>query len=171
MEDAIKINIKYQKKYKKDMYTKPFYFHLIESFISKKELICYGGTAINVYLPNDKKFYEDNDIPDYDCFSSNPITDVKELADILVKNNIENVEVKAALFKGTYKIFANGYNAIDLSYVPKMIFDAIPFLEIDNIRYVHPSFAMIDLYRMLSEPLFSSWRWKKAINRLHLLQK
>ena len=58
IEDAIKINIKYQKKYKKDMYTKPLYFYLIESFISKKELICYGGTAINVYLPNDKKFYD-----------------------------------------------------------------------------------------------------------------
>ena len=68
IDDAIKINIKYQKKYKKDMFTKPLYFYLIESFISKKELICYGGTAINVYLPNDKKFYEDTDIPDYDCF-------------------------------------------------------------------------------------------------------
>ena len=88
IKDAIINNIKYQKKYRKDKYTSPLYFDLIEQFISKKELLCYGGTAINKYLPKEKQFYEDNDIPDYDCFSTNSLKDAKELANILFKNNI-----------------------------------------------------------------------------------
>lgn len=173
MEDAIKINLKYQKKYKKDTYTKPLYFHLIETFISKKELICYGGTAINVYLPNDKKFYEDDDIPDYDCFSSNPINDVKELADTLVKNNIENVEVKAALFKGTYKIFVNFIPIVDISHLDKEVFINVhkKAIKINNLLYASPNYLRISLYQELSRPLGDISRWDKIYKRLELLNK
>ena len=107
LKNAILDNIKYQKKYRKDKYTNPLYFNIIENFISKKELLCYGGTAINKYLPKEKQFYEDNDIPDYDCFSTNSLEDAKELTQILIQNNIINIEIKSALFKGTYKIFIN----------------------------------------------------------------
>ena len=89
IKEAIKSNLKYQKKNRKIKYTKPAYFKLIEEFIQKKELICYGGTAINNYLPKEKQFYEDDDIPDYDCFSVNAIKDAIELSNILVKT-IEN---------------------------------------------------------------------------------
>jgi hypothetical protein len=173
MEDAIKINIKYQKKYKKDMYTKPLYFHLIETFISKKELICYGGTAINVYLPNDKKFYEDIDIPDYDCFSSNPIADVKELADVLVKNNIENVEVKSAMFHGTYKIFVNFIPIVDISHLDKEVFINVhkKAIKINNLLYASPNYLRISLYQELSRPMGDVSRWDKIYKRLELLNK
>ena len=90
ISDAIKSNLKYQKKNRKIKYTKPDYFKVIEEFIEQKELICYGGTAINNYLPKEKQFYEDDDIPDYDCFSVNAIKDAIELSNILVKT-IENI--------------------------------------------------------------------------------
>ena len=173
MEDAIKINLKYQKKYKKDMYTKPLYFYLIEKFISKKELICYGGTAINVYLPNDKKFYEDIDIPDYDCFSPNPIEDVKELADVLVKNNIENVEVKSAMFQGTYKIFVNFIPIVDISHLDKEVFINVhkKAIKINNLLYASPNYLRISLYQELSRPMGDVTRWDKIYKRLELLNK
>jgi hypothetical protein len=173
IEDAIKINIKYQKKYKKDMYTKPLYFYLIEKFISKKELICYGGTAINVYLPNDKKFYEDIDIPDYDCFSPNPIEDVKELADLLVKNNIENVEVKSAMFHGTYKIFVNFIPIVDISHLDKEVFINVhkKAIKINNLLYASPNYLRISLYQELSRPMGDVTRWDKIYKRLELLNK
>jgi hypothetical protein len=142
-------------------------------FVSSKKRKIYGGYAQNKTVVHKNKkdaFYSEEDAPDIDVYSPQPIEDLVELCDMLHAKGY-NVNGMEAIHEGTYKIFANGYNAIDLSYVPKMIFDAIPFIEINNIRYVHPFFAMIDLYRMLSEPLFSSWRWKKAINRLHLLQK
>ena len=52
VQSAIVNNLKYQKRNKKDMFTKPKIFNLIENYISTKELICYGGTAINAHLKN-----------------------------------------------------------------------------------------------------------------------
>jgi len=143
-------------------------------FISDKKRKIYGGYAQNkcVSLKNKADaFYSDNDIPDIDVYSPTPIEDLVELCNTLHDSGYTDVIGKEAMHKETYKIFTKGYNAIDLSYVPKQIYDNIPFIESDNIRYVNPSFAMIDLYRMMSEPLFSSWRWKKIFNRLFLLQK
>ncbi len=71
LKSAIKQNLQIQKQYKKKTYTKPLLFHLIEQFIAEQKLICYGGMAINAYLPNEKQFYDKTDIPDYDCFSPN----------------------------------------------------------------------------------------------------
>jgi len=143
-------------------------------FVSNKKRKIYGGYAQNkavIHKNKDDAFYKDTDVPDIDVYSPRPIEDLVELCNILNEKGYTDVIGREAIHKETYKIFTNGYNAIDLSYVPKNVFDAIPFIEINKIRYVNPSFSMIDLYRMLSEPLFSSWRWKKAINRLYLLQK
>jgi hypothetical protein len=143
-------------------------------FISDKKRKIYGGYAQNKCVASKNKadaFYNDDDIPDIDVYSPTPIEDLVELCNKLHESGYTDVIGKEAMHKETYKIFTKGYNAIDLSYVPKQIYDNIPFIELDNIRYVNPSFAMIDLYRMMSEPLFSSWRWKKIFNRLFLLQK
>ena len=56
---------------------------IVEDFIRKQELICYGGTAINNILPKEHQFYNyDIEIPDYDFFSDNAMEDAIELADI-----------------------------------------------------------------------------------------
>jgi hypothetical protein len=144
------------------------------NFIILKKRKVYGGFAQNkvICCKNVKDaIYVDDAVPDIDVYSPTPIEDLIELCDLLHANGYTDVIGKPAIHKETYKIFANGYNAIDLSYVPKNIYDNIPFVEIKEIRYIHPLFSMIDLYRMMSEPLFSSWRWKKIFNRLHLLQK
>ena len=51
---------------------------IVESFIKRKKLICYGGTAINNILPESEQFYNKQvEIPDYDFFSDNPIKHAK----------------------------------------------------------------------------------------------
>ena len=106
LQIAINENLKYQKKIKRKNYTKPELFNIINDYISKNGLICYGGMAINMSLPKDKKFYRDNDVPDYDFFSNNAIPDIIELTDIIAKK-YHDIEVKSALNAGTYKIFVN----------------------------------------------------------------
>ena len=45
---------------------------IVEQFLRRKKLICYGGTAINALLPHQDKFYnKDTDLADYDFFSKN----------------------------------------------------------------------------------------------------
>jgi len=143
-------------------------------FIKNKKRIIYGGYSQNAVVKIKNKndaFYSDDEIADIDVYSPNPIEDLVELCDKLFLSGFTDVVGREAMHKETYKIFTNKYNAIDLSYVPKQIYDNIPYINIDNIKYVHPSFSMIDLYKMMSEPLFSSWRWKKIFKRLYLLQK
>ena len=59
---------------------------ILEAFLQRKRLVCYGGTAINNILPIQDQFYDkDVEIPDYDFFSPNALDDAVELADIYYK--------------------------------------------------------------------------------------
>lgn len=147
---------------------------IVLNFVKEKKRKIYGGYAHNKAIVKknpDDAIYNDADVPDIDVYSPEPIDDLVELCDLLYNDGYTDVVGKEAIHGETYKIFTRGYNAIDLSYVPRKIFYNIPFIPIDDIQYVHPTFAMMDLYKMLSEPMFSSFRWKKTIPRLYLLQK
>jgi len=172
IQSAIKKNIQYQKKYKKKTYTKPLLFHIVEAFILKHKLICYGGMAINAYLPNEKQFYDKTDIPDYDCFSPNSIKHAKQLANIL-SNKMENVEVKSAMFPGTLKIYVNFIPIVDITSLTDDVFYNISkkSIHINNILYAPPNYLKISLYQELSRPLGDISRWEKIYNRLTLLNQ
>lgn len=147
---------------------------IVLTFIKEKKRKIYGGFGLNSIIKSKNKedaFYSDDEIPDIDTYSPTPIEDLVEICDILYNNGFTDVFGTEAFHEGTYKIFTRGYNAIDLSYVPKMIYESIPFIEIDGVRYTSPKFVIIDFYRILSEPLFSSWRWSKVFKRLCLIQK
>ena len=59
---------------------------IVEEFISKKGLICYGGTAINNILPKHDQFYDKSlEIPDYDFFSHNALDHAMILTENLFK--------------------------------------------------------------------------------------
>ena len=68
---------------------------ILEDFLKKKRLVCYGGTAINNILPLEDQFYDKNiEIPDYDFYSPNALEDAKELADIYYNDGFQEVEAK-----------------------------------------------------------------------------
>ena len=72
---------------------------IVEGFLRKKKLICYGGTAINNILPTEDQFYDKSvEIPDYD-FSNNALNDAKELADIYANKGFDEVEAKSGYIK------------------------------------------------------------------------
>ena len=69
---------------------------IVEDFLVKKKLVCYGGTAINAVLPTEDQFYDMSlELPDYDFFSPNALKDAKELADMYYKKGFTNVEARA----------------------------------------------------------------------------
>jgi len=91
---------------------------IVEDFIIKKKLICYGGTAINNILPTYAQFYKrDIEIPDYDFFSANALEDAKELADIYYKAGYTEVEAKSGVHYGTFKVFVNFIPIADITYL------------------------------------------------------
>ena len=147
---------------------------IVEEFISKKGLICYGGTAINNILPKHDQFYDKSlEIPDYDFFSHNALDHAKELADIYKSNGYTDVEAKAGVHFGTYKVFVNFIPVADITQLVPEIFKNLKkeSIVVDNISYASPNFLRMSMYLELSRPKGDVGRWEKVLKRLILLNK
>ena len=93
---------------------------VVEDFIKRKNLICYGGTAINNILPIEDQFYnKDVEIPDYDFFSPNALDDAKDLANTYYKLGFDDVEAKSGQHHGTFKVFVNYIPVADITHLQK----------------------------------------------------
>ena len=147
---------------------------IVENFLRKKELICYGGTAINNILPEHDQFYNKNiNIPDYDFFSKNALDDAKELADIFVNEGYVEVEAKSGMHPGTYKVYVNFIPIADITFLVNEIYDSLKkeAIEIDGIFYTPPDYLRMSMYLELSRPKGDVSRWEKVLKRLTLLNK
>ena len=147
---------------------------IVEAFLRKKKLICYGGTAINNLLPKQDQFYnKDIEIPDYDFYSFNALKDAKELVDIYVGYGFIEVEAKSGQHHGTYKVFVNFIPVADISYMPKELFNAIKTesVMVSGILYAPPNLLRMGMYLELSRPSGDVSRWEKVLKRLILLNK
>ena len=147
---------------------------IVEDFLKKKSLICYGGTAINNILPQEDQFYnKDVEIPDYDFFTPNALEDAKELADIYYKKGFTDVEAKSGQHHGTYKVFVNYIPVADITQTPKEIYSTLKkdSIRVAGILYAPPNFLRMSMYLELSRPAGDVSRWEKVLKRLTVLNK
>ena len=147
---------------------------IVEKFIKDRQLICYGGTAINNILPKSDQFYNrEIELPDYDFFSKTPLDDAKKLADIYLSNGFDNVEAKAGVHFGTYKVYVNYMPVADITLLTKEIFDNMKTesLKFAGILYAPPNFLRMSMYLELSRPAGDVSRWEKVLKRLAILNK
>jgi hypothetical protein len=147
---------------------------IVEDFIKRKNLICYGGTAINNILPSEDQFYnKEVEIPDYDFFTTNALEDAKELANIYYKHGFTDVEAKSGQHHGTYKVFVNYIPVADITLLPKGIYNSLKkdSIRIGGILYTPPNYLRMSMYLELSRPAGDISRWEKVLKRLILLNK
>lgn len=147
---------------------------IVEDFIKRKNLVCYGGTAINNILPEEDKFYNTEvEIPDYDFFTDNALEHAKELADIYYTQGFTDVEAKSGQHEGTYKVFVNYIPVADITQLPKPIYKSIKkdALRVNGILYAPPNFLRMSMFLELSRPAGDTSRWEKVLKRLSLLNK
>ena len=147
---------------------------ILEDFLKKKRLVCYGGTAINNILPLDDQFYDkDIEIPYYDFYSPNALDDAIELADIYYNAGFHEVEAKAGVHHGTYKVYVNFIPVADITYLEKSLFKRVQkeAIRVYGILYCPPNFLRMNMYLELSRPAGDISRWEKVLKRLILLNK
>jgi hypothetical protein len=147
---------------------------ILENFLIKKRLVCYGGTAINNILPKYAQFYnKDVEIPDYDFYSPDALVDAKELADIYHQAGYEEVEAKSGMHVGTFKVFVNFIPVADITLLPKSLFRFIQkeAVSIAGIKYAPPNLLRMNMYLELSRPAGDVSRWEKVLKRLNLLNE
>lgn len=147
---------------------------IVEHFLQKKRLVCYGGTAINNILPVSDQFYnKDIEIPDYDFFSANALDDAKELSDIYFAHGYTDIEAKSGVHHGTYKVFVNFIPVADITFIPKDLFKSLQQkgIQVNGIYYAPPDYLRMSMYLELSRPRGDVSRWEKVLKRLTILNK
>ena len=147
---------------------------ILETFLRRKKVVCYGGTAINNILPVNDQFYnKDIEIPDYDFYSPSSITHATELADIYAKNGYTDTEVRSGMHKETYKVFVNFIPIADITQLEPKIFKVLfkNSIRKDGISYAPPDYIRMQTYNELSRPDGDVTRWEKIYKRLILLNR
>ena len=147
---------------------------LLETFIRKNKVLCYGGTAVNNILPEQYRFYNKNiEIPDYDFFSPDALNCAKRLADMYYKEGYIEVEAKSGVHNGTFKVYVNFIPIADITYLDKTLFNNLSkkSIKINAINYCPPNFLRMAMYQELSRPNGDVTRWEKVLKRLILLNK
>jgi len=147
---------------------------ILEKFIRRKKLIVYGGTAVNNILPKKDQFYnKEVELSDYDFFSTNALADAKELSDIYVKEGFPEVEAKAGVHYGTYKVYVDFVAIADITILHKDIFKQLSedAIKVDGISYAPANFLRMAMYLELSRPDGDFSRWDKILKRITLLNK
>ena len=146
----------------------------VEDFLRKTKCICYGGTAINNILPVDDQFYDKQlEIPDYDFYSRDALKHAKGLADIYAKLGWKDVEAKAGIHHGTFKVFVNYIPVADITQMDLELFKSVKkdSIKVNGILYAPANFLRMAMYLELSRPKGDVSRWEKVLKRLTLLNK
>lgn len=149
-------------------------FEILEDYIIKKNLLLYGGFAINAILPEYAKFYDPtHEIPDYDIYSPTPLEDAIDLVDVFFENGFKDVETRAGVHYMTYKVFVNSITVADLTILDKSIFDNLQreAIVINRIHYCPVNFLRRNIYKELSQPKGDIQRWEKIYKRLNKINE
>ena len=154
----------------------------VESFIKRKQLIIYGGFAINLLIPKKDKFYKEYTMNDLDCFSPNAKQDAMELAKELSDNNYKYIKVRKALHENTYKVYADFVQIIDLTQLDNNTFNNLKNISeyekknTELYKYYEDSYVIApvillkaNMHYELARPRSSYFRWEKIYNRLALV--
>jgi hypothetical protein len=147
------------------------------AWLKKKKLKVYGGKAQHYLLAAKKSkelIYNDVQLvtSDVEFYSTTPIQDMVELADHLHELGFPFVKLSEGQHAETMKIFAFlTYNVCDCSYMPTNLYHRIPFVDLDGLYVVDPSWYSIDYFRVLTDMITSGWRLEKTMERSALLFK
>lgn len=145
---------------------------IIRTFIKNNKRVVYGGTAYYEIIKNNKKIeniYKPWERYDIEFYSPTPIKDMINLCNILYKEKFNYVVGRQSQHHETYTIFVNFVQYCDITYMPKIIYDNIDHILIDDIAYIHPNLILIDIFRIYTDPLTSYWRLNKVVKRMKLL--
>ena len=150
-------------------------YDLVIKTVKDKNLILYGGFALNILLPKKHRIYKPKTLPDIDCFSENAKEDAINIADLLHEQGYKFIEVKSAIHAGTYKVFAEFMPIADITQVTKSMFEYLTNNSVidkpTGLSICPKEFLMWSLYKELARPEGSGFRWEKIFSRYVIFHK
>lgn len=127
---------------------------IVHAFIIRKKRILYGGMAIDLSLKASGHIgiYKEDAIPDYDFMSPDFLQDSYELAIELHKAGFENVSSINALHLTSRRVRVNFISVADMTYIPPIIYERLPTIQVGKLRVIHPDFQRLDVHRAFTTP-------------------
>lgn len=147
---------------------------IVHDFIKGRKRVCYGGTAMNMILPVEKRFYNpDVDLPDYDFFTPDLDGDVEALVAELRAQGFKNVHHKIGIHEGTSKVLINFIAIADITRIALPLFTILQkrAYKRDGMYYTDPDILRMMMYLELSRPRGMVSRWEKVYDRLQLINR
>ena len=90
---------------------------------------------------------------------------------MLHEKKYKYIDGREAEHPGTFTIFVNFEKYIDITYVPKIIYNNMPFINVNGYRLIHPVYIITDTLRVYTDPLTSYFRLDKSFLRGNLVLK
>ena len=143
----------------------------ILSYIKNHKKPMYGGYAFHL---RHKKIYSDEllERPDVEFYSPDPGKDIIELCDSLKKEDrYDSILVRSAVHPDTFTLSVNFQDYLDITYMPRNIYDFLGHVNVSWFRVVDDRVMVIDYLRMINDPMSSYWRFEKFIERFFVLSK
>ena len=113
--------------------------NITEQYVIKNKLILTGGTAIDLALrTKGLHIYDDDELPDYDIVSDQNLYHAQQLAEILCKEGLEDINVINAFHISTVRVRFKRFPVLDSTYVPTNVYNKIPYMDIPIISDVIP---------------------------------
>jgi hypothetical protein len=147
-------------------------FSIISNYIKKNRRIVYGGIALNEMLKEKKPedvIYKEYSFNDIEIYSYDPVSDVKNLCNMLYEKKYKYIEGKEADHPGTFTIFVNFEKYCDITYVPKIIYNNMNTISVNGYTIIHPLYIIIDSIRVYSDPMTSYRRLDRTFERTNKL--
>jgi len=143
-------------------------FEKVTNFLKTKKVLLYGGIALNGLLPKSLQFYGNNTLPDLDMFCEDGAKLAKAIVSHFRKAGYTFTTASEALHPGTYKVYAEGMQLVDLTTIEKSSYKRLSKNAVkleSGLRTVDPEYLRMSLHIMLSQPR-DSHRWSKVLERL-----
>ena len=160
---------------------------VVRAFIRERKYILYGGTAVDYALRlRGTHLYDDDDFPDFDFWSPTHIDTACELFSLIASrcnacagaSTSCPVRLVKAVFPHTMRIgVGDNIWVADISYIPPELYERIPTMMYDGMRFVHPHQQFVDMHNSLAFPYDNApnevapARWQKDVKRFNLLSE
>jgi hypothetical protein len=164
---------------------KPIY-DIIYDIIRKKNLIVYGGVAINALMPAGQKIYDKQSLSDIDVLSLNAERDARDIADELHRRGVQYVKVTPGIKPKVFKITAELRQIVDLKQIDPIYHEFLmsrikgprkllstphgktfktPLYIQKGLCYVPIEHCFWAFHKELAMPETSLFRWQKVFER------
>jgi hypothetical protein len=136
-------------------------------YLRKHPVMLYGGLAIHEAMPKNLKIYGPYNLPDIDVFSYKAGELAKGLKKHMEDHGYPLTTVSEALHEGTLKVYSQGQQIVDLTYIPKNAYRKLSkgaLMSSFGLKIVNPQYLRMSLHKMLALPNLD--RWEKVLKRI-----